>query len=302
MTEKRQKYGILCEPVFSEERLVLLLKTCRQFSGYTPIMSAMKRLLYGLVLLLSVVSCTSIRQRDDTTELNQIFQIPRHQDLYAYTKRGSVNTKTLLRPAKAALYQQGDTLYAEFLAETLLPDDKDPKTLDQSDSLAIFFLHYNPTVNKIEEKSPWFRYQTTGVDVDLFTLPFKYRFPTGDQPGQLEDRLNVGIHVGGRYDLGRYRAVYFRRHHRAEISTFSVGLGGFVCFGPARVDPFSTLGRVQDDYFGLGLNYGLATTFSIQRFSAGLAVGIERLTDRNRNLWIYQNKPWLGVTFGLNLN
>lgn len=262
----------------------------------------MKNTFYFFVFLFIGSSCASLRQRDDTTELNQVFQIPRHQDLYAYTKKGGVKTKTLVRPAKAALYQKRDTLYVEFLAESLHPTDDNPKTLDQSDSLSVFFLHYNPSLNKIEEKSPWFRYQTTGLDVDLFTMPFKYRFKTADQPGQLEDKLNVGIHVGARYDLGRYRTVYFRRNHRSEISTFSVGLGGFLCFGPAKVDPFSTIGRFQDEYFGLGINYGLSTNISIRSFSAGLAVGFEQLADRNRDLWIYQHKPWLGVTFGINLN
>lgn len=262
----------------------------------------MKHTLYLLLLLFLATSCASIRQRDDTTELNQVFQIPRHQDLYSYTKKGGVKTKTLAHPAKAALYKKHDTLYVEFLGETLIPSDNDPKTLDKADSLSIFFLHYNPTLNKIEEKSPWFRYQTTALDVDLFTLPFKYRFKTADQPGQLEDKLNVGIHVGGRYDLGRYRTVYFRRNQRAEISTFSIGLGGFFCVGPAKVDPFSTIGRLQDEYYGLGVNYGLSTTISIRSFSAGIALGFEQLADRNRDLWIYQHKPWLGVTFGINLN
>lgn len=262
----------------------------------------MKNSLCSFVFLFIATSCASIRQRDDTIELNQVFQIPRHQDLYAYTKRGGVKTKTLLHPAKAALYQKHDTLYVEFLAETLLRADDNSKTLDQSDSLAIFFLHYNPTLNRIEEKSPWFRYQTAGLDVDLFTLPFKYRFKTANQPGQLEDNLNLGIHVGGRYDLGRYRTVYFRRNRRSEISTFSVGLGGFVCVGPAKVDPFSTLGRLQDEYFSLGVNYGFSTIISVRTFSVGLALGFEQVTDRNRDLWIYQHKPWLGVTFGVNLN
>lgn len=262
----------------------------------------MKTILYCLLLLLFASSCASFRDRNETTQLNQIFQLPRHQDLYAYTRKGGVKTKTLSKPIKAALYERGDTLYAEPIAETLPPTDADPRTVDQSDSLAVFFVHYNPTLNRIEEKSPWFRYQTTALDVDLFTLPFKYRFPIADQPGQLEDKLNVGVHIGVRYDLGRYRTIYFRRNQRAEISTFSVGLGGFVCFAPATVTSFSTLGRVQDDYQALGLNYGVATTFSFTGFSAGLALGLETITDRNRNLWIYQNKPWLGITVGLNLN
>ncbi len=262
----------------------------------------MKNICYSLLILFTAASCASIRQRDDTTQLNQVFQLPRHQDLYAYTRKGGVKTKTLTKPVKAALYERADTLYAELVAESLPPSDGDPKTIDRSDSIAIFFVHYNPKLNQLEEKSPWFRYQTTALDIDLFTLPFKYRFPTADQPGQLEDKLNVGIHIGMRYDLGRYRTVYFRRNQRSEISTFSIGLGGFMCFAPATVTPFSTLGKVQDDYQALGLNYGLATTFSIRSFSAGLALGVETLTDRNRRLWIYQNKPWLGITFGLNLN
>ncbi|MCK8494815.1 MULTISPECIES: hypothetical protein [Spirosoma] len=262
----------------------------------------MKQTLYLLLLFLLASSCASIRQRDDTTQLNQVFQIPRYQDLYAHTQKGSVQTKRLHRPAKAGLYQKHDTLFVEFLAETLLESDSDPKTIDQSDSSAIFFLHYNPTLNKIEEKSPWFRYQTTALDIDLFTMPFKYRFSTANQPGQLEDKLNVGVYMGGRYDLGRYRTIYFRKNHRSEISTFSVGLGGFFCISSARVDPFSTLGQVQDEYYALGVNYGVSTIISIRSFSAGLALGFEQITDRNRALWIYQHKPWLGITVGINLN
>ena len=261
----------------------------------------MKHLLY-LIMVLLLASCASIRQRNDTTALNQVFRIPRYQTMYAYTKRGGVKAKILTKQVKAALYERSDTLFVELLAETLPPPDGDPNTIDKSDSLAIFFLHYNPTLNKIEEKSPWFRYQTTAVDIDLFTLPFKYRFKSANQPGQLEDKLNVGVYVGGRYDLGRYRTIYFRRNQRSEISAFSVGLGGFLCFAPATITSFSTLGRVQDDYQALGLNYGLNTTFSFSNFSAGLALGIEAITDRNRTLWIYQNKPWLGITVGLNLN
>lgn len=261
----------------------------------------MKHIFYLLLLLLAT-SCASIRQRNDTTALNQVFQIPRNQKMYAYTKSGGVKTKILTKRVKAALYERGDTLYAELLAETLPPSDGNPSTIDKSDSLATFFLHYNPTLNKIEEKSPWFRYQTTALDIDLFTLPFKYRFKRADQPAQLDDKLNVGIYVGGRYDLGRYRTVYFRHNQRSEISAFSVGLGGFLCFAPATVTSFSTLGRVQDDYQALGLNYGINTTFSFSNFSAGFAVGIETITDRNRTLWIYQNRPWLGITVGLNLN
>ena len=264
---------------------------------------ATSRLCLFVVLLSGLLSaCSTLRQRDDTTQLNQVFQIPHGQSMYAYTKKGGVVEKTITRPVKAALYERQDTLYAEFLAESLPQPDGNRRTLDKSDSLAVFFVHYNPTLKKLEEKSPWFRYQSTAFDMDLFTLPFKYRFATAGQPGQLEDKLNVGIHAGYRYDLGRYRTVYFRHNQRSEISSLSIGLGGFLCFAPAPVTSFNTHGLVQDDYQALGINYGVATTISLGSFSAGLALGVERLANRDRILWIYENKPWLGITFGLNLN
>lgn len=259
--------------------------------------------LAGLLLLSGLFpACSTLRQRDETTQLNQVFHIPAHQRVYAYLRRGGVVTKNITHPVEAALYERQDTLFAEFVAESLPPPDEDRHTLDQSDSLAVFFLHYNRILNKLEEKSPWFRYQSAAFDVDLFTLPFKYRFATGGQPGQLEDKLNVGIHAGYRYDLGRYRTVYFRRNQHSEISSFSVGLGGFLCFAPAPVTAFNTGGRVQDEYQALGINYGVSTTVSYGSFSAGLALGFERLANSDRRLWIYENKPWLGITVGLNLN
>ncbi|MFD2936235.1 hypothetical protein [Spirosoma flavum] len=259
---------------------------------------------YSTLLLLTglLTACSSLRQRDDITQLNQVFRIPRGQNMYAYSKRGGVVVKTIKKSVNAALYEQQDTLFAEFLAESLPQPDGDPNTLDQSDSLALFFVHYNPTLKKIEEKSPWFRYQDTAFDLDLFTLPLKYRFATAGQPGQLDDKLNVGIHAGYRYDLGRYRTVYFRHHQRSEITSFSIGFGGFLCFAPATVTSFSTAGRVQDDYQALGINYGVATTLSYGSVSAGLALGVERLSNHDRILWIYENKPWIGVTVGINLN
>ncbi|MBX9852704.1 MAG: hypothetical protein K2X86_13240 [Cytophagaceae bacterium] len=38
------------------------------------------------------------------------------------------------------------------------------------------------------------------------------------------------------------------------------------------------------------------------KFNAGLALGFGYLTDHNNDIWIYQNKPWIGVLAGLNLN
>ena len=92
------------------------------------------RLVVLLLLSALLPACSTLRQRDETTQLNQVFHIPPHQRVYAYARRGGVVTKTITQPVKAALYERQDTLYAEFLAGSLPPPDGDRSTLDQSDS------------------------------------------------------------------------------------------------------------------------------------------------------------------------
>ena len=99
-------------------------------------------LIVGIGLLSVLFSaCSTLRKRDDTTQLNQVFRIQRGQTMYAYSRRGGVVSKLITRPVEAALYERQDTLFAEFVAESLPKPDGDLHTLDRSDSLAVFFVH-----------------------------------------------------------------------------------------------------------------------------------------------------------------
>jgi len=46
----------------------------------------------------------------------------------------------------------------------------------------------------------------------------------------------------------------------------------------------------------------LASIVGYKTFTAGLALGFENLMSADNRVWIYHNKPYLGVTIGLNLN
>jgi hypothetical protein len=47
---------------------------------------------------------------------------------------------------------------------------------------------------------------------------------------------------------------------------------------------------------------GIAGIIGINNFTLGLAVGFDNLLDKNKKVWVYQGKPWLGLAFGLNSN
>lgn len=256
-----------------------------------------------LGLFVSFLSgCASVAKRSEITELNRIYRIRANQTLFTLNSRGQVTTKSLNQSADAALYEREDTLYADFIPGSLPVPDEDTRTIDRADSLSIFFFHYNRRLDRVDEKSPWFYYHLTTFDIDLFTIPFKYRFATAGRAGQLSTSANLGVYTGIRYDLGRYRNIYFRRERRSDIQSFSFGLGTVLSIDPVLVNAFNTLGRVTDEYDALGINYGLAAILGYKSLTAGLALGFENLADRNNRLWVYRQKPWLGLTVGININ
>lgn len=146
------------------------------------------------------------------------------------------------------------------------------------------------------------------LDFDILTVPFKYRpgiEPTATTPGlprQLTANINGNAMLGWRMD--RFKIVYkqtpagFKKYqlHRG------VSLGGFVGLGSAAVTPWTTNQLQLDEYEGLVLTRGLAAMIGVNNLTFGLGVGWDYLTDRDRSIWIYQNKPWYGVSVGLNLN
>ena len=68
------------------------------------------------------------------------------------------------------------------------------------------------------------------------------------------------------------------------------------------MNPWVTSDRVQIEYEGIIWTKGIAGLVGLNNFTVGLALGWDHLLDQNRKDWIYQQKPWLGFVFGLNLN
>lgn len=259
---------------------------------------------FGLLVLTTggLTGCLSLHSKSDVTNLNRVYTVKSGQLLQVRDTAGHVLTKRLSHRAAALLYEQQDTLLVQFAPTTLPAADRDPTTLDQSDSAGTAFVHYPKTNPWPEQINPWFRYQSITFDVDLFTVLFKYRFGQPQRPGQLLTTTNVGAYVGIRYDRARYRTIRNQFSFRSEIRPLSVGLGGFVSVNPTTVNEYTTAGRFTGEYEALGINYGLASIFGYRSVTAGLAFGLENLADANNAVWVYRNKPWLGLTIGLNIN
>lgn len=140
-------------------------------------------------------------------------------------------------------------------------------------------------------------------DIDLFTVPFKIRPSQKGIPVQMNAHFNVSLYSGYRVDYYKIEGKNpYRLSDRRLVIKNGFGTGIFVGLGFASINPWVTQGQVNSEYDGVVVSYGISTIYAVKKLNAGLAIGFDYLTDRNNDVWIYHNKPWIGVLLGLNLN
>ena len=89
---------------------------------------------------------------------------------------------------------------------------------------------------------------------------------------------------------------------RENFSKTGFGFGGFIGAGSVFINPKFMDNAIDYEYDALAFDYGIAVLFGVRNFSTGLSLGFDFLTDKNRNNWVYQHQPWIGIFIGLNLN
>jgi hypothetical protein len=139
-------------------------------------------------------------------------------------------------------------------------------------------------------------------DIDVMTIGVKYRPATLNLPRQLTTDFTGNLYVGYRFDRFQMRVkntpagLIKSNYHRA------LTLGGFAGLGSTQITPWTTNNKVSDEYNSLILSRGFAAMIGINNLTVGLGLGWDYVTDRDQDVWIYQNKPWFGLAIGLNIN
>lgn len=175
--------------------------------------------------------------------------------------------------------------------------------IDSGDSLQIILpaTYERRNLAKADYQN-WVLYRTE-IDVDVFTLPFKIRPAQADLPGQLNSNFNAAVYLGRRIDFHRYKWQPVTPSFAVRgLRSQGFGYGIFAGIGSASINEFVTRPPVSIQYEGVVFDAGVAAIYDARIFNVGIALGADYLADMNRKTWIYQQKPWFGVLFGLNLN
>ncbi len=158
------------------------------------------------------------------------------------------------------------------------------------------------TSNKVESHQT-VTFTNRSFDFDVLTILFKYRPSVQGFPPQLNTNFNSAGYIGRRTDL--YRVGYdkdaLNRYNRT-MNHFAYTLGFFLGIGATSMNPFVTNNNLSSEYDGVVLTKGLAGLIGIGNLTFGATIGFDDLLDNNHKVWIYQRKPYVGFSIGLNLN
>jgi hypothetical protein len=139
-------------------------------------------------------------------------------------------------------------------------------------------------------------------DIDLITTPVKFRPGQSMMQPQLNSSLNASVYIGLRnnYNLISYKKGYNK--YQRYISSYGLSYGLFAGLSNTSMNPWVTKEHISKEYDGVVFSKGVSGIIGLNKFTIGLSIGIDNLLDPNKKYWIYEGKPWVGISFGLNVN
>lgn len=150
-----------------------------------------------------------------------------------------------------------------------------------------------------------YSFRKASLDLDVLNILFKLRPSVRGFPPQLNNNLlNGAIYLGKRTDIYKIRYHHHTPMEKYQRVTdhYGYSVGVFAGIGASRVDEYVTLNALSIQYDGFVNVFGVAALVAVDKINFGLNIGVDHLLDKNRKVWIYQGKPWVGLSFGLNLN
>jgi hypothetical protein len=146
-------------------------------------------------------------------------------------------------------------------------------------------------------------FSKSSYDMDFITIPLKYRFGAKGVPPQLNANLTGALYLGYRTD--RYAVKYNSnplQKSLRSITHFGFSVGLYTGLGNTFMSATNTAKQIEQEYDGLVWTKGISGIIGLNSFTVGLTLGFDNLLDKNRKVWVYESKPYIGFALGLNLN
>ncbi len=135
-----------------------------------------------------------------------------------------------------------------------------------------------------------FRAWNWGISI----LPYRMRFPQDSLPLTSDSKVDLSIMYG-------YTSGFAKINHESITHYYCTG-SAFAGLSTAKLEKETVTNpnRLKQNQSNVALSYGANIMFGRNNFGVSLSLGYDIALGQNASLWIYQNKPWIGVGFSTN--
>lgn len=233
-------------------------------------------------------------------------------------KIGSVVTLIILFSSCSALINPAKTEFTDGFYTQTLDNRREVVYVDVDEDILQVYATVDVDGNRVIDTTgvqQYFEYEKNyeakrltsfrinTFDVDFLTIPLKFRPSQAGVPPQLNTELNGAVYLGLRTDkyIVNYETNRLGKSDRV-INHRGFSLGILTGIGNTFMSPTTTDDNIVQEYDGIVWTKGIAGIFAVNAITLGFSIGFDNLLDSNRQYWIYEGKPWVGLTLGLNLN
>ena len=141
------------------------------------------------------------------------------------------------------------------------------------------------------------------LDIDITTVLLKYRPSVYGLQQQFTTEFNAALYAGWRHDNYKITSIkdpLGKSSHK--ITNLGYDFGFFAGPGTTLISPFTTNNISLTEYSGMIIQTGIAGFLESNIASFGISIGFDYLMNSDREIWIYNNKPWVGLIVGIAFN
>ena len=144
------------------------------------------------------------------------------------------------------------------------------------------------------------RFVKNSIEFDLSTIITKLRPAMSGVPVQLNANLNALLYMGARKDFYIVRtSKSVLNRNSSKIKHLGYDFGIFGGIGITPVNPTVTNNNTDLEYDGMVFQKGVGAFITIDNISVGLTLGFDNLLNSDSKIWIYNNKPYIGIAIGI---
>ncbi len=164
-------------------------------------------------------------------------------------------------------------------------------------------VNYTSLQRRVKDNKMTHTFYKPSFDIDIMTIPLKYRPAVDEIPNQLITTFN-GALFGG-YRIDEYRLSYKRtplNNYKQTVRHRGYSCGLYAGVGSSLINQSVIKDQILNiEYEGVTLVTGVAANVAADRITFGVSLGVDHLLDRYHAEWIYEGQPCVGFTLGLDL-